>query len=226
MQYIIQILILFILTGNLLKLGFWKISQAVIFYFACAVFVVITLPLAILQSKTQLSDFLGNAVVMQNFSVLITIESTIGFAFCFVELGEAYERKKRKWWKLLFRLYPGLLLFPILFYLQTQLIFALPGINFTVLSYMLATIVFLALPLLTYLLKRFCSENELRLEIYFLVNLFICIIGLITTVNGNVTHSVVKEPFNIKAILLSSVVFIVFFIAGIILNKIKYKRNL
>jgi hypothetical protein len=195
----------------------------VLFGLLCAVFIVITCQWAILQSKTQLADFLGNIKIMQDAAVLITIESTLCFAFCFAELREIYGIKKVKWWKSLLCLYPGVLLFPVLFYLQTQLIFALPGIGFTAVSYLLAAVVFVALPVGARLIAALLPEKEFRMETYFLVNLFICITGLITTVNGNVTYAGVKEPLNIKALLLSSGLFIAFFIAGIILNKMKYK---
>jgi hypothetical protein len=224
MQYIIQLLVFFILTGCLLKLSFWRLWQTVLFALLCAVFIIGTCQWAILQSKTQLSDFLNNAKTMQDAAVLVTIESAVCFAFCFAELRTIFGVKKEKWWKALLYWYPGLLLFPVLFYLQTQLIFGMPGTGFTTLSYTLAATVFVALPIGARLIAAWYPERELRLEIYFLVNLFVCIIGLITTVNGNTTYSTVKEPIDIKAILISSGLFIVFFIAGILLNKVKYKQ--
>ncbi|MDR0506716.1 MAG: hypothetical protein LBH32_07880 [Dysgonamonadaceae bacterium] len=223
MQSILQILILFILTGSLLKLSFLKFWQAAIFGLLYAVFIVVTCQWAILQSKTQLSDFLNNTKIMQDAAVLITFESAFCFAFCFSGLSEIYGLKKWRWQKLLLRWYPGMLSFPVLFYLQTQLIFAMPGISFTVLSYTFAISLLVILPLLSYMLKYICPEKEFRLEVYFLVNLFICITGLITTVNGNVTYSAVKETINIKAVLLSAGLFLIFFITGILLNKMKSK---
>ena len=226
MEYIIQLLILFILIGNLLKVSFWQFWQTCLFGLLCAVFIVVTCQWAILQSKTQLSDFLGNAKIMQDAAVLVTVEATLYFVFCFAELRAMFGVKKGKWWKSLFLWYPGLLIFPVLFYLQTQLIFAMPGVNFTVLSYALAASVLVLLPLLSLLLKRLCPEKELRLEVCFLVTLFVCVTGLITTVNGNVTYATVKEPLNVKAILLSFGLFILFFIAGILWNKLKFKNHI
>ena len=225
MEYILQILILFILIGSLLKLSFWKLWQAALFGLLCAAFIIGTCRWAILQSKTQLADFLNNTKIMQDAAVLITIESALCFAFCFSELRTIFGVKKEKRWRPLLYWYPGLLAFPVLFYLQTQLIFALPGSNFTLLSYMLACVVFIVLPLLSFLLKRLCPEKELRLEIYFLVNLFVCLIGLITTVNGNTSYAAAQEPFNIKAIILSFSLFAVFFVIGILLNKIKSRNS-
>ena len=223
MQHILQILLFFILTGSLLRLSFWKLWQAALWGLLCAVFVVGTYQWAILQSKTQLSDFLNNTKIMQDAAVLITIESVLYFAFCFAELQAMFGVKKEKWWKPLLCWYPGLLVFPALFYLQTQLIFAMPGTSFTTLSYLLAVIVLVSLPLLSRLIKWFCPEKELRLEVYFLVNLFVCLIGLITTVNGNTTYAAIKEPINIKAILLSLSLFIVLFTVGVLCNKYKWK---
>ncbi|MDR1526429.1 MAG: hypothetical protein LBS46_02020 [Dysgonamonadaceae bacterium] len=227
MQYIFQILILFILISTLLKLSFWKPWQTVLFGLLCAVFIIGTCRWAVLQSKTQLADFLGNTKIMQDAAVLITIEAALCFAFCFAELQAMFGVKKERGWKPLLNRYPGLLVFPVLFYLQTQLIFGMPGTGFALLSYLLAAVVFLALPLLSFLLKYLCPERELRLEVYFLVNLFVCITGLITTVNGNTTYSAAKEPVNINAILLSSGLFILFFILGILGNKYKwtFKNN-
>ncbi|MDR2475491.1 MAG: hypothetical protein LBD45_06505 [Bacteroidales bacterium] len=223
MQHILQILILFILTACLLKLSFWQWWQSALFGLLCAAFVAGTTQWAIVQSKTQLADLLNNVGVMQDVAVFITAESALCFAFCFAELRELFGAKKRNRWNSLLRWYPGLLLFPVLFYLQTQLIFAMPGNNFTWLSYVFAGVVLVMLPLLSFLLKHACPEKEVRLEIYFLVGLFVCIIGLITTVNGNTTYSAAKEPLNIKAVLLSLGLFTLFFVAGILLNKIKYK---
>lgn len=222
MEYILQILILFILIGSLLKLGFWKFWQVCLFGLFCAVFILGTCRWAVLQSKTQLADFLNNTKIMQDTAVLITIEATLCFAFCFAELRALFGAQKSKWWKTLLRWYPGLLLLPVLFYLQTQLIFVLPGTDFSLISCMLAALVFVALPLLSYGVKRLCPEKELRLEVYFLVNLFICIIGLIATVNGNVTCVPVKEPVNMPAIILSTGLFLILFFSGIIWNKLKW----
>jgi hypothetical protein len=208
-----------------MKLGFWKFYQTCLFGLLCAIFIIGTSRWAILQSKTQLADWMGNTGIMQNAAVLITVESMLGIAFCIEELRAMFGVKKTVWGrlkKLFLHVYPGLLLFPVLFYLQTQLIFALPGTNFAFSAYTFAAAIFIALPLFSLALKRICPEKELRLEVYFLINLFVCIIGLISTVNGNTTYSAVKEPMNIKAIALSATIFIIAFLLGFIINKYKW----
>ncbi|WP_029902614.1 hypothetical protein [Prevotella sp. 10(H)] len=221
MELIIQILMLFILINCILKLSFWKPWQAAIFGFICAVFILWTCQYAILQSKTQLADYLKNSYIMQDAAVLITIESAICFAFCFAALREMFGKKTKRWIQPLYW-YPSLLIFPVLFYLLTQIIFAMPGTDFTLISYLLAGGVLIGLPALSYLVKYLYPERELRLEVYFLVSLFVCIIGLITTVNGNVTYAAVEEPINIKALALSFILFAVAFLLGMVWNKVKW----
>ncbi len=119
--------------------------------------------------------------------------------------------------------YPSLLIFPVLFYILTQLIFSMPGTDFSTISYVMAGAVFAGLPLLSYVIKKLYPENELRLEVHFLVSLFVCIIGLISTVNGNVTYAAVKEPLNIKTLALASGLFILMFTLGFVWNKYKWR---
>lgn len=224
MELIIQILMLFILINCVLKLSFWKPWQAAIFSLICAVFIIWVCQYAILQSKTQLADYLKNMKVMQDSAVLITVESAICFAFCFAALREMFGKKRKRWIQPLYW-YPSLLIFPVLFYLLTQIIFAMPGTDFTTISYVLAGGVLVGLPALSYLTRYLYPEKELRLEVYFLVSLFVCILGLITTVNGNVTYAAVEEPLNIKALGLSFALFAVTFLIGYLCNKVKWIRK-
>jgi len=221
MELIIQILMLFIVINCILKLSFWKPWQSALFGVICAVFIIWTCQFAILQSKTQLADYLKNSYIMQDSAVLITIESAICFAFCFAALREMFGKKAKKWVQPLYW-YPGLLVFPVLFYLLTQIIFAMPGTDFNTISYVLAGAVLIGLPALSYLVRYLYPEKELRLEVHFLVSLFVCIIGLITTVNGNVTYAAVEEPMNIKALLLSFALFASAFLIGFLWNKVKW----
>ncbi|MBF0647610.1 MULTISPECIES: hypothetical protein [Dysgonomonas] len=221
MELIIQILMLFIVINCIVKLSFWKPWQAAIFGLICAVFVLWTCQYATMQSKTQLADYLKNIKVMQDAAVLITIESAICFAFCFAALRDMFGKKVKRWIQPLYW-YPSLLIFPVLFYLLTQLIFSFPGTDFDAISYILAAAALLILPALSYLVRYIYHEKELRLEVYFLVSLFVCIIGLITTVNGNVTYAAVEEQLNIKALLLSLGLFSTAFVLGFFWNKVKW----
>ena len=83
--------------------------------------------------------------------------------------------------------------------------------------------------LLCYLFRLLLPEKEMRLETHFLVSLFVCIIGLLTTVNGNVTYPAVDEPTNWRALGFAFGLFLVLFVLGALWNRIKWivlqKRN-
>lgn len=222
MEPVIQILMLFVVINSVLKLSFWKWWQMAIFGAVCAAFILWAEQFAILQSKTQIHDYLMNREALQDAAVLVTLESAICFAFCFAALRNLFGRKiKRRLLPLYW--YPGLLLFPVLFYILTQSIFSLSGVAFSTVSYLMTGIVFVVLPLAACGIKSLFPEDELRLEIHFLVSLFVAILGLLTTVNGNVTYIAVDEPVNMKAIGLSVALFSILFLIGYSWDRIRWK---
>lgn len=221
MELIISILILFILVNDLLKISFWKGWQAVVFGVLCGVFVVATYPYAILQSKTQLADYLRNTAALKNMAVVVTLESAVCFAYCITQLqmwswgaealvGPAAEMVSRT---------AGL---SRAVYLQTELVFAFPGTDFRLLSGVFALIVAAVFPLLRSFFRALLPGREMRLEIHFLVSLFVCIIGLLTTVNGNVTYQAVREPLDWKALGFAFGLFAALFLAGACRNRWKW----
>lgn len=124
---------------------------------------------------------------MQNVAVLVTIESVVCVMFCFSFFARS-ERKgivgRRRWnewvWKCLF-FYPGLMLIPVLFYLQSQLLFVAVGIPFSTTTAVLAVGVALLLPLLSEGVRRLLSDEQERVELHLLLSLFVCVLGLMTT---------------------------------------------
>ena len=163
MQLIISVLILFILINCVLKLSFWRIWQAALFGAVCGAFVIATYPYAILQSKTQLADYLQNTTALQNMAVIITLESVVCFAYCIAVLRGWFGQQER-WWVKPLKWYPSLLVFPVLFYLQTELVFSFPGTSFSAISYAFAAAVVVLFPLLCHLFRLLLPEKEMRLE--------------------------------------------------------------
>jgi len=217
---ILQILIVFILINAVLKGSYRKPLQTALFGLLCGGFIIATCPLAVMQSKTQLADFLKDTHVAQNMAVLLTVESTVFFAFCVYELTAT---KRHNLLRRLLNIYPGLLIFPVLFYLLTQLVFSMTGMNFTRLSYLFAAAVALAFPLLSLLCRRLLPERESRLEATLLVSIFVCVIGLISTVNGTTVYAAINKPPNLQALSLAIGGFLLFFFIGLIINKLKWK---
>lgn len=222
MVLIIQVLILFIFINTILKLSFWSWWQTAIFALVCALFAIWICPFTASQSKTQLAELMSSTQVMQNLAVLITLESALYIGYCFVALKEKFGAKKR-YWGCILKFYPGLLIFPALFYLQTQVIFSLPGIGFDTISYIMAANILILLPLLSLGMKRLIPERDFRLEVHFLVSLFICFIGLISTSDGNVTYAAANQPMNWKALGVAAGLFIITFIIGYVWYRVKWR---
>ncbi|MDR1877079.1 MAG: hypothetical protein LBQ84_05595 [Flavobacteriaceae bacterium] len=212
---------LFIIINCIVKLSFWKWQQSAIFGIVCGLFLILMYPYAIQQSKVQIANFLNNTNVMQDASVGVTIESGLCFFFCFMSLIKIYGKNSKKRIQLLFW-YPGVLIFPVLFYILTQAIFSFTGIDFPIIAYILAIIVSVMIPLLSYGCRKILPEKELRLEIHFLMSLIVCILGLTATVDGDIIYTASEEPLNIKAIILSLGLFVIAFFLGFFGNKIKW----
>jgi hypothetical protein len=223
MEIVIQVLALFIVANSILKLSFRKLWQAFALGLLCAAFTVGACRWVILQSKTQWDALLNDPRIMQNAAVLVTIESLVCFTFCFLELQQMYGRKRGKWWKRLPGWYPGLLIFPVLFYAQAQIIFRMPGANFTLISWALAAAVAIGLPLFAWLARWLYPEKPFRLEVHFLVSFFVCILGLIATEDGNVAYAAVKEPLHLQSLLPLLAVFASLFAAGWGWYKVKWR---
>ncbi len=212
---------LFIGINSAFKLSFWKGWQVAVFSLVAAVFAAGMYPYAILQSKTQIADYLQNTGALQNMAILVTLESALCFGFCVAYLRGLYG-KKNPWWAKLLWWYPGVLIFPVLFYCLTELIFTFVGVPFSVTAYVFAAAVLVLLPALSWLMKYLVPEPDLRLEIHFLVSLFICILGLLSTVNGRTVYAAVDMSVNWNAVGLSLAGAAVLFAGGFVWNQIKF----
>lgn len=220
MELILHVLMLFIGINCLIKLSFWKTWQTVLFGLLCAIFVLYSQSYAITLSKTRLEALMHDTLILQDLAVWITFESAICFGFCIVTLRQLFGKMKPKKSRLLY-LYPGLLIFPVLFYVQVQLIFGLPGVSFEKISWLLGSVVFLLIPLGSLLFKQLFPETELKLEVHFLLSLFVCIIGLLTTVNGNTTYKSTASETSLIDIGLTFLLFASFFLVGIFFTRLK-----
>ncbi len=77
MEIVVQILMLFIVIGCIVKISFNRIVYALSFGLVAALFILFTYKYAIVQSKSQITDFLANVKFMQDIAVLITLEAGV-----------------------------------------------------------------------------------------------------------------------------------------------------
>ena len=84
----------------------------------------------------------------------------------------------------LLRLFPGIMVFLVLFSLLVSCVFAFPGVSFSLISWCMAAAVLVLLPLAVLGVRKLLPEKEIRLELLFLSNALTAALGVIATVNG------------------------------------------
>lgn len=226
MDTIIWILIVLTAFNFLLKQTFWTVGMGWIAALVAGVFTIALWPFAIEQSKTQIADWLSDSALMLDTAVVLTVEVALQMAFCLLSVHVAnvcpVRKKMRFAWKLLYR-FPGLLIFPVLFFGLTQLIFALPGISFQQVAWGFGFVVFIGIPLGRWLIRQIIPEQDLRLELLFLTNALVAILGVVATVNG---HTAVEGVATVDWVALAGClgIFVVGAASGLLFRRWKRKR--
>lgn len=227
MEALISVLMIVICFNFMLKQTYRKLRSVIIIAVVAALFTGLMQPYAIEQSKSQIAEWLADTRLMLDISVILTIEVVIQMAFCMtaahVMTAGQLRRRTIRMYRLL-RWFPGVLIFPVLFYALVTLIFALPGVSFSLIAWGLAAAVLLLIPAGSWFIRRLLPEKDLRLEILFLTNALTAILGIIATVNG---RTAVAGVSNIDRSALAAIVVLIVLgtIAGVGMYKLKI-RNL
>ena len=220
-------LMIVICFNFMLKQTYRKLRSVIVIAVVAALFTGLMQPYAIEQSKSQIAEWLADTRLMLDISVILTIEVVIQMAFCMtaahVMTAGRLRRRTIRMYRLL-RWFPGVLIFPVLFYALVTLIFALPGVSFSLIAWGLAAAVLLLIPAGSWFIRRLLPEKDLRLEILFLTNALTAILGIIATVNG---RTAVAGVSNIDWSALAAIVVLIVLgtIAGVGMHKLKI-RNL
>lgn len=188
MDTIVWILILLIGFNFLLKQTFWSVWGVCAAGLVAAGFVILMWPYAIEQSKTQIADWLSDPALMLDTAVILTVEVALQMAFCLLSVHVANfspVKKTMRWAERILYWFPGVLIFPVLFFGLTQLIFALPGFSFQWVAWGYGGVVLILMPLGRWLIRWIIPEDDLRLELFFLTNALVAVLGVIATVNGH-----------------------------------------
>lgn len=196
MNTVVLVLMLLTAFNFLLKQTFWKSVAVGIIALVCALFSGLMWPYAIEQSKTQIADWLGNTALMLDTSVVLTIEVSLQMAYAMLAVHVANDYPIKRRTLLTYRLlrwFPGLLIFPVLFSGLVYLVFAFPGTSFTTVAWSYAAVVLVAIPAGRWLLLYLLPEKELRLELFFLTNALVAILGIVATVNGQTSVAGVSD---------------------------------
>lgn len=221
MEQIIYVLLLFIFLNCLFKLSVWKWWQRVVYSLLLGIFAYWSVDYAMLQSKTQIADYLQNNVALQNMAVIVTIESVFCFAFTLYYLQIPRNLFLQRWWLKVLYWYPSLLMFPVVFYLLTQTLFVAVGVDFSITSWTFAIAITLLIPFLSETIKWLLPQEDSRIEVHLLLSLFVCILGLLSTENGKMVYSVKQEAIDWQTLGFTFIAFALLFVLGILFNKLK-----
>lgn len=227
MKTVVLVLMLLTAFNFLMKQTFWKVIAVGIIAAICAVFAGLMWPFAIEQSKAQIANWLGNQPLMLDTSVILSIEVCLQMAYAMlaVHVANDYPVKPRTIVMYRFlRWFPGLLIFPVIFSGLVYLIFAFPGTSFQTIAWSYAAFILIAIPSGRYLLIYLLPEKELRLELFFLTNALVAILGIVATVNGKTSAAGISE-IDWKALLGVIVIAMAGAVLGLIWWNIRSKRK-
>lgn len=196
MQTVVMVLMVLVCFNFMLKQTYRKLWSVMAIAVVSALFVGLMWPLAIEQSKTQISDWLANPFLMLDISVVLSIEVVLQMSFCMLAAHvqtTGLIKKRVLWTYRILRWFPGILIFPVLFCGLVALIFSFPGVSFSLVAWCMAGCVLVLIPLGRFLLRCLLPEKDLRLELLFLANALIAILGIIATVNGRTAVKGISE---------------------------------
>lgn len=187
METVVKLAMVLVSLSFVLKLTGYKLRQLLLMALLCALFVGFSWQFAAEQSKTAIASWLSDRELMQDIAVLMTLDVALQMAYCLmaVNLMNSGPLKRRTilMYKLL-RLFPGIMVFLVLFSLLVSCVFAFPGVSFPLISWCMAAAVLVLLPLAVLGVRKLLPEKEIRLELLFLSNALTAALGVIATVNG------------------------------------------
>lgn len=224
METVVLVMMILVCFNYILKQTYRKIYSVVFSAAVCALFTGSMWPYAIEQSKSQIPVWLSDSALMLDAAVILTLEVAVQMAFCVLAAHIQTSGKvapRTIWAYRILRWFPGVLIFPVLFSLLVSVIFVLSGMSFPTVAWSLAGTVLVVLTGGTYGMKRLLPEKEIRLELLFLSNALIAVLGVIATVNGRTAVAGISD---VDWTALAGV--ILFVVVGLIFGTLSYKIKL
>lgn len=218
MQTLIVILFALAWLSFLLQISLSK-QKRVAFAFALliAIGLYLSYPYAIEQSYTKFREILLNIKWLSNLIVFQIIESLAGILFSIFLIRMFYNEKVQKIFRF-FIYFPGIIIFPTIFYTQSFLFLNLTGLDFKILAIGIALIMPLSIIALRFLICYLVPEYDLRLELKFIVHIIQLILAVFISVklfSLPTTQQQIQE-FSIYQLLALLMLLLIFGIIGII----------
>ena len=222
------VLIVLVCFNFILKQTFSKWYWVAAISAICALFVGFMWPLAIQQSRSQIALWLTDNALMLNLSIVLTIDVALQMWFCMVaaEIKSSGRLNRRTIWLYRgLRWFPGLLIFPVLFCALVAIIFALPGKSFSFIALGCGATFGALVPIGRVVFNWLFPQKEMRLELLFLTNALMAILGIIATVNGKTAVEGCTQV-NWSALLGIAVLIIAGGAVGVALRNFKVRKQI
>lgn len=187
MELVVIIVMFLVIFSVMLKMTALPLWGRVIIGVVFASFIIYSLDSATNQSKTQIAAWLQNPELMLDMAVLLTIDVFLQVSYCITGAkrisGEPMTRSE-KIISVVTLWIPGILIFPTLFAMLVEALFSFPGTDFATIAWSLAAGIFIVMVGVSSFLKFCIPESDLRLELIFMINALIALLGVVATVNG------------------------------------------
>lgn len=230
MEQLFTLLLLLVCFNFVLKQTFVSVRTMLFTTVAVCSFTYAMWPYAIEQSSTQIATWLATPTLMRDLAVVLSLDVLIQAAFCLrIARRDSSRARDSRWQRYLdvfLRFYPGFFIFPAAFSLLTACIFAFPGVDFTLVAAGVSGTLLMLLIAASFGLRRMLIDRDTRLELLFLTNVLVALIGVIVTVNG-ATGAVSTNNVDWRASLLVLSIAAGGAVVGCLLRrfKIKYDHN-
>ncbi len=182
---------------------------------------------AIEQSTTQIAAWMADQQLMLDMAVLLSIDVALTLLFCVthvdIHTAEHVSARRRFAYRAL-KFFPGLLIFPVLFSALVKLVFTFTGVDFQLISWGMAAAVFILVPTLTLGIKWLLPERAIRLEMLFLLEVLLGLMGIVGTVNGRTAVNGISDV-DFRALLAVALMVAAGIFAGLVVYRIKMNRK-
>ena len=225
MEILIFILMMLVVLNCAMKTSLWTFWPRVAFALLLGAFAYWSIDYAMVQSKTQIENWLHREDVLQGMAIIVTLESAIGVMYCFSCFTDDGKRPRRRLIRLLLHAYPSLLVFPVVFYGLTKLLFLQVGMDFSTTSLIYAFAVIAVSLLCAALARWLLPPKDLRIEAHLWLTVMVCVLSLLLTQSGEIVYrsNVSAVDWTSVALILAAAAIVV--AVGFIGSKLKWKSR-
>ncbi len=182
-------------------------------------------PYAIEQSYLLFQQTLNNATIVNNFIVIMIVETLGGLLMSIFMIRYMYNEPVKKIFNTL-NYIPGIIAFPALFYIESYGFLSISDFDFQYLALILCVVMPLALWLLKTFLVFFIPEIDVRYELKFFLHTIQLILGIILSI---MVYKIPVLPSNVTYDFVQlgviALTFLIFGILGIFKYHIDIKKQ-